>query len=109
VVLNVSNLDRALAYYRILYGKESIHRESFAAFEFPRSNTRLELQEIPYEYGTAPGIATFGIKTRPYDRQAVVNLLSSLGATVMPLRATDTEAGIQFIDPDGITIELNPV
>lgn len=109
VVLNVSDLERALAFYRILYGPESIHQERSAIFDFPRSGTRLELREIAYEYGTAPGIASFGIKVRPMDRQAVVRLLNNLGATVLPLRDPDPEAGIQFIDPDGIRVDLNPV
>ena len=107
VKLNVSSLDQALAWYRILYGPESDRGTDAAMFDFPRSDTQLMLQEIPYGYGSEPGIASFGIKTRPFDRGAVVDLLESLGATVLP--QADKPGGLRFTDPDGITVELNPV
>jgi catechol 2,3-dioxygenase-like lactoylglutathione lyase family enzyme len=107
VTLNVTNLDRALAWYRILYGAESGRDADQAWFDFPRSDTRLVLQEIPYGYGSEPGIAAFGIKTRGFDRDAVSQLLTALGATVLP--EAYRPGGLRFTDPDGITVELNPV
>jgi len=107
MVLNVSNLERALDYYHILYGTESTRSETQATFVFPRSNTRLILQEISYTYANAPGIVSFGIKTRPFDQALVSRHLTSLGATILPNR--DPAALLRFSDPDGIIVELNPV
>lgn len=91
----------------ILYGAESGRDTAQAWFDFPRSDTRLVLREIPYGYGTEPGIASFGIKTQGFDRDTVSQLLTTLGAFVLP--EADRPGGLRFTDPDGITVELNPV
>lgn len=108
VVLNVSTLERAVRYYQILYGEPAFHAEGRAVFAFPRSGTRLELQGLDYGYGRdgTPGIASFGIKVRPFDYQAVSSRITALGATVMPLRDPDPEAALTFLDPDGIRVSL---
>ena len=107
VKLNVSDLDRALAFYRILYGEETDRTERQAVFHFPRSGTRLELVQSPYGYGSSIGIAEFGIKTVPFPIQEVTTLLTSLGASILPNR--DPGPPLRFTDPDGITVSLNPV
>ena len=106
VMLNVSDLDQALAWYRILYGQESGRAGNVAWFDFMRSSTRLVLRGISYGYGTQPGIDHFGIRTRPFDRAAVAGLLASLGAQVQA--GSEDDPGLRFTDPDGITVELNP-
>lgn len=107
VALNVSNLDKALDFYRILYGEESSRSGQQAQYNFPQSDTRLILRESPYVYGNTPGIASFGIKTLAFPEQEIRTLLTSLGATVLP--EGENETALRFTDLDGITVELNPI
>jgi hypothetical protein len=100
-------MDKALAWYRILYGRESDRDGAMAWFDFPRSDTRLILHETDYRYGSETGIASFGIKTEAFERSAASDLLAELGATV--LEGAEMTGGLRFTDPDGITVELNPV
>jgi len=107
VSINVSDMDQALRWYRILYGRESGRSGSQAWFDFARSDTRLILHEVDYGYDNSPGIRTFGIKTEAFDRGQASATLESLGATLVD--GSEMPGGLQFIDPDGITVELNPV
>ena len=104
VHLHVSDLERAARYYTILYGPEARRNAGgLVYFDFPASNTSLVLEEIDYGYGDAPGIAHFGIKVAPFDRQALSSRLTELGAQVL---ATDDAGIFRFNDLDGITVEL---
>ena len=104
VHLYVSDLERASAYYTILYGAELRHESNgLVTFDFPTSDTHLVLEEVDYVYGENPGIAHFGIKVAPFDRQVLANSLSGLGAQVL---ASDEAGVFRFKDLDGITVEL---
>ena len=102
VLLQVSNLDRSLAYYRALYG---------AAVERPRdANGRVWFQ---LERGTRLGleqtagvvrIAHYAIRVAPFDRQTVTGRLGELGVRVLP--AADEPDVIRFADDNGIIVEL---
>jgi catechol 2,3-dioxygenase-like lactoylglutathione lyase family enzyme len=102
VLLQVSNLERSLAYYRALYG---------AAAERPRdANGRVWFQ---LERGTRLGleqtaggvrIAHYAIRVAPFDRQTVTRRLGELGVRVLPV--PDEPDVLRFADPDGITVEL---
>lgn len=105
VHLHVTSLDQALAWYRILYGQESGRQGGEAWFDFPRSGTRLSLEQITTP-DKLPGIARFGIKTRPFDRRVAAGVLLGNGATLLPAESTGNN--VRFIDPFGITVELNP-
>jgi catechol 2,3-dioxygenase-like lactoylglutathione lyase family enzyme len=104
VLLQVSDIERALVYYRILYGNETQRDEaSRAVFEFS-NGSRLLLEPTSYVYGNAqPHIARFGIRVKPFDRTAVADGITKLGATV--LDADDTDV-LRFRDPDGNVVEL---
>ena len=83
VVLQVSDLDRALDYYRILYGKESRRDGNRATFTF-RNGSRLMLEGASYVYGSArPRIARFGIRVGTFDRAATEAGIVRLGGTVI--------------------------
>jgi glyoxylase-like metal-dependent hydrolase (beta-lactamase superfamily II)/catechol 2,3-dioxygenase-like lactoylglutathione lyase family enzyme len=107
VMLNVSSLDKALPYYRGVYG---------TAVERPRDangrvwlslahNTRIGLQ--PVRAGESPAIDHFAIKVAPYDRGALTARLRELGASVLP--STDEPGVLRFRDNNGITVELQTV
>lgn len=107
VLLRVSNLERALAWYGVLYGEPAWAPDrSRAFFEFPASQTRLYLEQARYEYGQEPGIALFGIKVDPFDRAAVSAGVAALGGTVLPVPGNDSLLRIQ--DPDGNIVQLHP-
>jgi catechol 2,3-dioxygenase-like lactoylglutathione lyase family enzyme len=103
IMLNVSSFEKALPYYRAMYG---------AAAERPRDangrvwfnlarNTRLGLQQAP---DGKPAIAHFAIKVAPFDRGALMARLGELGARV--LTSADESDVVRFLDNNGITVEL---
>jgi len=110
VMLNVSDLDAALRWYRILYGPENGYDGNTAWFEFPLSNTRLELQESSYGYNKQPGIDHFGIKTLPFAANDIVDFLNFFEVDLANISSENgMVTNLTFTDPDGITISLNPV
>ncbi len=107
VLLQVSDIERSLAYYRFVYG-EGLEA---ADPEFPdriwlrlEAGTRIGLEPAPA--GVTPGIVRFGIKVAPYERAAVVRGLEALGAEV--LSSPEDPARVRFRDLDGITLEVTP-
>ena len=52
VVVHVGDFDRAVAWYRILYGREARRERGRATFAF-RNGSRLVLEETQYQYGKA--------------------------------------------------------
>lgn len=102
VVLHVSNLQRAVDYYRILYGRESSRDANRAIFSFT-NGSRLVLEGTSYVYGTAQTrIARFGIRVAPFDRATVTAGIARLGGTVV----NDTPGALRLRDVDGIELEL---
>lgn len=104
VQLLVSDLDRAVDYYRILYGKESHRQGNHATFSF-RNGTRLQLEGTAYAYGTAQArIARYGIRVKPHDRAATEAGIASLGGTVLGAQG----GALRLRDVDGIELDLVP-
>lgn len=102
VLVYVSDLERALAYYRILYGAESSRDDSAAVFTFA-NGSRLLLQQTRYEYGMAQTrIARFGIRVEAFDSAAVAAAIPALGGTLVDA----TEGVLRLRDADGIELEL---
>jgi hypothetical protein len=108
VLLRVSNIERALAWYSVLYGTPAwTPDQSRAYFEFPASQTRLYLEQARYEFGQEPGIALFGIKVDAFDKAAVSEAVVTLGGTVLPVEGNPNLLRIR--DPDGNVVQLHPV
>ncbi len=102
VELVVSDLERALAYYRILYGPESGRDGDTAVFTFA-NGSRLLLTHSRYEYGLAQTrIARYGIRVAAFDRAAVEQGIIALGGTVVE----GPEGILRLRDTDGIELEL---
>lgn len=102
VLLQVSDLRRALDYYRILYGRESHAKGNHATFMF-RNGSRLELERTSYVYGSArTRIVRFGIRVQPFDRAAVAAGIATLGGAVL----ADDGKVLRLRDIDGIELEL---
>jgi catechol 2,3-dioxygenase-like lactoylglutathione lyase family enzyme len=101
-LLNVSDLKRAVAYYRVLYGKESRLSRNSAVFSF-RNGSRLLLEQATYSYGKAQTrIARYGIRVSPFDRDAVAKGIAALGGTVV----SDDGKVLRLRDVDGIELDL---
>ena len=100
--LNVSDLKRAVAYYRVLYGKESKLSGKNAVFSF-RNGSRLQLEQATYVYGKAQTrIVRYGIRVNPFDRDAVAKGIAALGGKVV----SDDGKVLRLLDVDGIELEL---
>ena len=108
VHLRVRDLERALAWYSVLYGTPSwTSDKSLAYFDFPMSQTRLYIEQSRYEYGHAPGIAHFGIKVDPFDKAIVSEGIAALGGTLLPMEGDDDALRIR--DPDGNIVQIHPI
>jgi len=101
-LLRVSDLAKALQYYRILYGKESRRDAHGATFTF-RNGSRLLLEQTAYAYGTAQvHIARFGIRVAAFDRAAAAAAIAALGGKVI----RDEGRVLRLQDVDGIELDL---
>lgn len=107
MVLLVSDLERAVQYYEVLYGPVASRDAVSGRATFQFSNSHLVLEQARYEYGQAPKIASYCIKVDAFDRQTVEAGLRTLGAELLP--STSAPDLLRFRDPDGITVELRAV
>jgi predicted enzyme related to lactoylglutathione lyase len=105
VLLHVADLERGVRFYRILYGKEASREKAPERVWFQIGDTRLGLEQAPA--GQKPRIEHFGVKVAAFDRRAVSEGLTRLGAQVIP--SPDEADVLRFRDIDGITLELKAV
>jgi catechol 2,3-dioxygenase-like lactoylglutathione lyase family enzyme len=105
VMLQVSDLDKSLPYYRLVYGTGvEGPREKGRVWLRLANNTRIGLENV--SAGRAPAIGHFAIKVAPFDRAAVTARLRELGASVIP--SADEPDVLRFTDNNGIVVELRP-
>jgi len=103
VMLLVSNLEKSLPYYRLVYGSGvEGPRENGRVWLRLQRNTRIGLEQV--SGGRAPMIGHFAIKVAPFDRAAVVSRLRELGSNI--LASADEPDVLRFTDNYGITVEL---
>ena len=103
VMLLVSNLEKSLPYYRLVYGSGvEGPRENGRVWLRLQRNTRIGLEQV--SGGRAPMIGHFAIKVAPFDRAAVLSRLRELGANVLP--SADEPDVLRFADNNGIVVEL---
>jgi predicted enzyme related to lactoylglutathione lyase len=99
VVLMVSDLERALPFYRLFFGAES-RRDADGAW-FQLADTRLGVLTAPR--GEPPRIDHYCVNVAPFDRDTVAAKLTALGATLV---ASDDAHELHFMDRDGIHVVL---
>ena len=104
VMLNVSSLDKALPYYRAVYGPAAgaTREPGGRVWINLKNNTRIGLQVV--KNGAPPTIEHFAIKVRDYDRAALMKRLADVGARVVP--SPDEPDVVRFLDNNGITVEV---
>jgi catechol 2,3-dioxygenase-like lactoylglutathione lyase family enzyme len=105
VLLHVTDLQKGMQFYRILYGKEAIVEKSPERVWFQIGDTRLGLERA--RPGQKPHIEHFGVKVAAFDPAAVTAGLAKLGAKVIP--SPDEQGVLRFRDLDGISLELKAV
>jgi hypothetical protein len=104
VLLAVGDQQRALRYYRFVYGEglETPDAEVPGRVWFKLArNTRIGIE--PAATGAQPHFVRFGIKVAPFDSAAVASLLRAAGAEVL----TVAPSLIRFRDNYGITLEVS--
>ena len=103
VLLAVSDRERALRYYRFMYGEGLETHDAEVPervwFNLAR-NTRIGIE--PVARGELPRFVRFGIKVAPFDSAAVAPVLRAAGAEVL----TVAPSLIRFRDNYGITLEV---
>lgn len=102
VLLAVSDLERALRYYRFIYGEGLETRDTVVAdrvWLHLARNTRIGLE--PVAQGAMPHFVRFGIKVTPFDSAAAAAALRAAGAEVLSAEPSL----IRFRDNYGITLE----
>lgn len=107
VLLKVSDMNQALKFYRILYGKEAGHDKKTGRAWFHIGDTRIGLQQAEYKFGDKPRIEHFCIKVAPFEHNAVTAGLKKLGAEI--IASPDEPDVLRFRDVDGITVEVRAV
>jgi len=106
MLLRVASLDKALPYYRMVYGTAAERprdSEGRVWFHLDR-DTRLALKQGGT--GQAPTIEHYALKVAPFDRAAVTARLKELGVRTLP--SSDEPDVLRFEDDNGIIVELRP-
>lgn len=104
VILQVSDLERALAYYRKFFSGAVTRAGGRVWIEV--SGTRLGLETIAA--GGKPSISSFCVRTRPFDRTLVTRKLEALSAQIAPAQKADGDV-LRFRSPMGLTVDLKGV
>jgi hypothetical protein len=103
VLLAVGDQQRALRYYRFMYGEGLEARDAEVPervwFNLAR-NTRIGIE--PAVAGAMPHFVRFGIRVAPFDSAMVAPVLRAAGAEVL----TAAPSLIRFRDNYGITLEV---
>jgi predicted enzyme related to lactoylglutathione lyase len=105
VMLHVTNVERSLPYYRLVYGEhtEAPRRSGDRRVWFNlERGTRIGLQQTAS--GEVPRIGHYAIKVTRFDRGAVIARLQELGAKVID--SADEPDVLRFLDDNGIVVEL---
>jgi catechol 2,3-dioxygenase-like lactoylglutathione lyase family enzyme len=110
-MLNVTNLEKSAAYYRLLFGNEWAKTTNPDRLWFQIGNTRLGLQTV--KPGEMPGVDHFSVYVAGFDPAAVTAGLKALGAEMLSaadegqdrVRFRDLDL-LRFRDPNGIVVEI---
>jgi len=103
VVLRTTDLEKSLQFYRRFLGQETRSGSHHEQASFQIAATRLDLEQAGS--GEMGRIDRIGIKVQPFDPKIVARELKTMGATV----TSQSHRGLQFTDPVGLAMELQPV
>jgi catechol 2,3-dioxygenase-like lactoylglutathione lyase family enzyme len=109
VALSVADLDRAVGFYRSVFGvKEYFRNETSVQVLGPGEFDVLAFEKRSAEAGAPGGIIHFGFRlTRPEDIDIAVAAVESAGGTVTSRGEFAPGLPFAFVrDPDGYEIEI---
>ena len=102
VILQVSDFDRAVAYYQKFFpGKLTKVGADRAWIQI--AATRLGIARAPV--GTKPAISSFCVNVARFDRKTVSSKLQAIGAEIVETSSTD-KGVLRFKSPMGLTVDL---
>jgi catechol 2,3-dioxygenase-like lactoylglutathione lyase family enzyme len=104
VMLRVPDLEKAAAFYRKFFGKETARDRNPERIWFTAARSRLGLEKMAA--GDMPHIDHFGIRVAGFNRDVVTRRLGAIGVTVLP---SSDENLLRFRDGDGFAVELRGV
>jgi metallothiol transferase len=109
ISLAVSDLDRAVSFYRHVFGAEVVFRdETSVQVQTPGSNDTLAFEVNPSRAGGSAGVTHFGFRlVDASEIDAAVTLALEAGGTLA--RRGEFAPGLPFayvLDPDGYEIEI---
>jgi catechol 2,3-dioxygenase-like lactoylglutathione lyase family enzyme len=104
VMLAVSDVEKSLPYYRLVYGNGVEGRREGGRLWLSLANsTRIGLERAD----GMPHISHYAIKVRPFDRTAVTKRIQDIGGKILP--SPDEPDVLRFADDNGIVVELRAV
>ena len=102
VILQVSDFDRAVAYYQKFFpGKLTKVGADRAWIQI--AATRLGIAKAPA--GAKPSISSFCVNVARFDRKDVSSRLRAIGAEIIETSGTDKDV-LRFKSPIGLTVDL---
>ena len=102
VVLLVNDVEKALPYYRFVYGDGVVgRREGGRLWLNLEKSTRIGLEKAP---DGAARIGHYAIRVAPFDRAALRARLLEIGGKVLP--SPDEPEVLRFADNNGIVVEV---
>jgi catechol 2,3-dioxygenase-like lactoylglutathione lyase family enzyme len=109
ISLAVGSLDRAVAFYRHVFGAEEVYRDAGSVqLQTPGSKDVIAFELDAERAGRSAGIAHFGFRlVKPSDIDEAVALALECGGTLA--RRGEFAPGFPFayvLDPDGYEIEI---
>lgn len=112
IALAVHNLERSMAFYRVLFGQEPTKtRPRYAKFEVAEPPVNLALNEVPEPVTPNHGVAHFGVQVK--TTQAVHTIAARLHSAGLSTVAEDhvtccyaVQNKIWATDPDGNRWEI---
>ncbi|GEM_PF-594539 len=105
VTLRTGDIDRSVEFYRKWFGPEAGSNETGQVW-FRLGSGTVTLMP-PRADGPGPGIDHICVRTAPFDRDAVIETLTAMGATASAVEAP-SGATVRFTDPAGLIFELQP-
>ena len=109
IALCVVDPDRALAFYRAVFGVREYFRDASTIQALgPGPHDVIAFEKRPADAGSAGGIIHFGFRlTRPDDIDGAVAAVQDAGGTVLSRGSFGPGLPYAFVrDPDGYEIEI---
>jgi catechol 2,3-dioxygenase-like lactoylglutathione lyase family enzyme len=109
IALCVVDPDRALAFYRSVFGVREYFRDASTIQALgPGPHDVIAFEKRPADAGSAGGIIHFGFRlTRPDDIDGAVAAVQAAGGTVLSRGSFGPGLPYAFVrDPDGYEIEI---